>query len=490
MLLVSFIDETRVFRFDQEGDVEELDGFRGFSLTERTLVSCNVVDGKLLQVTPSGARLVDSESGTVISAMSLDIGRRINMASANADTLIYVIDGSSVFVADLRSGFKQTGERSFDNEIACLTIPPAPCRVCVIGQWTASVVSILALPTLETLAEETLAGTENVAVPRSLLLANILEGQSPTLLVAMGDGTLFTFAVDETNCLLTQKKSIVLGTQSVYLQPIPRPDGLVHVFATCDHPSLIYGSEGRIAYSTVTADKATHVTSFNAQGYPHAVVVASEEDLKLAIVDPQRATHVRTLPIGDVVRRVAHSKERQVFGVLTINLQIDKASGDEQFQCYVRIVDEVMFGLIDSFKLQETELVESIMCAELGNGDGTFSERFVVGTGFQDENRDESTKGRIIVFELSEDKRLRISSELSVRGTCKGLDMVEGKIVAALNKTVSWTQLSIFTRVKADARHRRSRYIPGSTQRNLKLSRLRVAARTANRSISEYAAIS
>lgn len=435
--MVSFIDETRVFRFDPEGDVEELDEFKGFSLSERTLVSCNVVNGRLLQVTPSGARLVDTGSGTIISEMSVPIEYKINMASANADTLIYVVSGSSVFVADLTSGFTRTGERSFDNEIACLTVPPAPCKVCVIGQWTASAVSVLALPTLETLSSETLAGAEIVAVPRSLLLANILEGQPPTLLVAMGDGTLFTFAVDETSCLLTQKKSIVLGTQSVYFQPIPRPGGLVHVFATCDHPSLIYGSEGRIAYSAVTADKATHVTSFNAQGYPNAVVVASEDDLKLAIVDPQRATHVRTLPIGDVVRRVAHSKERNVFAILTINLHIDAATGDEQFKCYIRVVDEVMFGLIDSFELQETELVESLVCAELDNGDGTFSERFVVGTGFQDENRDESTKGRIIVFELNEDKKLSMASELVVRGTCKGLDMVEGKIVAALNKTVN-----------------------------------------------------
>lgn len=443
MLLVSFIDETRIFQFDPEGDVEELEEFKGFSLSERTLVSSNAVNGRLLQVTPSGARLVDTESGTVISEMKLNAGDTINMASANADTLIYVVGGSSVFVTDLTSGFTQTGQRVFDNEIACLTVPPAPSRVCVIGQWTASAVSILALPTLETLSSETLASTESVAVPRSLLLANILEGQPPTLLVAMGDGTLFTFAVDETNCLLTQKKSIVLGTQSVYFQPIPRPEGLVHVFATCDHPSLIYGSEGRIAYSAVTADKATHVTSFNAQGYPNAVVVASEADLKLAIVDPQRTTHVRTLPIGDVVRRVAHSKERNVFALLTISLHIDKATGDEQFRCYIRVVDEVMFGLIDSFELQETELVESIVCAELDNGDGTFSERFVVGTGFQDENRDESTKGRIIVFELTEDKKLSVASELVVRGTCKGLGMVEGKIVAALNKTVSGVQLFI-----------------------------------------------
>lgn len=441
VLLVSFIDETRIFRFDSDGDVEELDHFKGFALSEKTLVSGNAVGDKLLQVTSSGARLVDMERGTVVSEMNIGMDRKISMASANEDTLIYVVDGSSVFVSNLKANFEVVGKRSFDNEIACLTIPPAPSKVCVIGQWTTSAVLVLALPTLETLSEEFLAGAESVVVPRSLLLANVLEYQPPTLLVAMGDGTLFTFVVNENDCSLSQKKSIVLGTQSVYFQPIPRPNGLVHVFATCDHPSLIYGSEGRIAYSAVTADKATHVTSFNAEGFPNAVVVASEVDLKLAIVDPQRATHVRTLPIGDVVRRVAHSVKRQVFGAVTINLQLDKTTGNEHFQCYVRVVDEVMFGLIDSFELQEAELVESIICVELDNGDGTCSERFVVGTGYQDENKDESTKGRIVVFELTNGKKLKLAAELVVRGTCKGLDMVNGKIVAALNKTVSWLQL-------------------------------------------------
>ncbi|KAI5843023.1 mono-functional DNA-alkylating methyl methanesulfonate N-term-domain-containing protein [Morchella snyderi] len=441
ILVVSFIDETRVFQFHQDDDPEELERFGGFSLGERTLIAGNVTDGKLLQVTPSGARLINTGSGEISSQLDLRGKGIINMASANEDTLIYVINGSTLFAVDLKADLKEIGTRSFSNEISCLTISIVSSTICAVGQWTTSAVSILTLPGLETLSEEILVRTENSAIPRSLLLARILQDQPPTLLVAMGDGTLFTFSVHEESYLLSQKKSIVLGTQSVYFQPIPLGNGLVNVFATCDHPSLIYGLEGRIAYSAVTADRTTHVTPFNAHGFPNSVAMATEEDLKLAVLDFTRSTHVRNLSTGDVVRRVAHLKTREVFGVLTINLYQDLTTGDEQFKCYVKVVDDITFTMIDFYELQEAELIESIMCANLSNGDETFSERFIVGTGFQEKSKDETTRGRILVFELSDDRKLKLAAELVVRGSCKGLDFVNGKIVAALNRTVemySW----------------------------------------------------
>lgn len=458
ILVVSFIDETRVFQFHSEDDPEELEHFGGFSLNERTLVAGNVVDGRLLQVTPSSARLINMGSREITSQLDLHGKGMINMAAANEDILIYVVNGSNLFAVDLKANLKEIGTRTFPNEIACLTIPMVPSTVCAVGQWTTSAVSLLTIPSLETLSEEILVRTENAAIPRSLLIARILQDQPPTLLVAMGDGTLFTFSISEENYTLSHKKSIILGTQSVYFQPIPLGGGLVNVFATCDHPSLIYGLEGRIAYSAVTADRTTHVTPFNAQGFPNSVAVATEEDLKLAVLDFTRSTHVRDLPTGDVVRRVAHSKSRNIFGVLTINLYQDMITGDEEFKCHVRVVDSITFTMIDSYELQETELIESIVCANLSNGDNTFSERFIVGTGFQEESKDETTRGRILVFELSDDRKLKLAAELSVRGSCKGLEMVDGKIVAALNRTVqiySWeSPLSLKPKIAKVASYR------------------------------------
>lgn len=432
---MSFVDETRVFLFDAEGGVEELDQFQGFSLTERTLVAANVTRGRLLQVTPTAVRLVDAEGGTVISEAFPDAGNNINIASANENTLLYAM-GSTVVLTDLSGDLRELGRREFEYEVSCVNIPESSSAVCVVGLWTSSAVLILSSPTLATMSEEILGGVDSVAIPRSLLLARVIEGGPPTLLVAMGDGTLFTFSVNENDCSLSQKKSIILGTQSMYFQTLAKRDGLVNVFATSDHPSLIYGSEGRIMYSAVTADKATHVTAFNARTFPGAVVVATEGDLKLALVDPLRTIHVQTLPIGDLVRRIAHSKEKKLFGVATIHLRTDLATGDDRFKCFFRVVDEVVFGLLDSIELNDMELVECLVCAKMGNGDGTFTDRFMVGTGYQDPTKDECEKGRIIVIEVSEEKKLKVATQLEVKGAVKGLQMVEGKLVATLNKAV------------------------------------------------------
>ena len=435
---MSFIDESRVFRFGPEGDVEELDSYGQFTLNEPVLAAANVSKGCLLQVTPSSATLIDS-SGIAVAVWQPNDQNKINHASANEDYLLLATGGNNLVLLDLNANMSEVARRLFEHEIASLSIPAAPAKVCLMGSWTTSSVSILALPMLTTILEESLGGVDGGAIPRSLFLGRILAHQSPTLLVAMGDGRLITYALNEVDYSLSQKKNIVLGVQPVYLQPIPAADGLVHVFATCDHPSLVYGTEGRIVYSAVTvrgAEKVTLVTPFNAEAFPQAVVAASEADLKITVVDPLRTTHIQTLKIGDVVRRVSHSKQHRVFGIVTIQLRVEEALGVERYPSFVRTVDDARFDIVDSYPLDDQEFVEAILCAKLEDGDGSQSEKFIVGTGFHDEGSDEPKRGRILVFELGEERRLKLACKEEVQGGCMCLEMVGGNIVAALQKTV------------------------------------------------------
>ena len=68
-----------------------------------------------------------------------------------------------------------------------------------------------------------------------------------------------------------------------------------------------------------------------------------------------------------------------------------------------------------------------------------FNEMFVVGTSLLEISGtgDDTTKGRIIVFEVNKDKKLKRLTELGVKGACRSLAMCEGKLVAGLVKTVS-----------------------------------------------------
>jgi DNA damage-binding protein 1 len=415
-----------------------------FSLDEETLTAANQPGERLLQVTPSRIKLIDAEGGTLISEITMT--SKIIAASASQGRLVCNVGGKSVTVYNVGSELEEARSRLFDHEIACLFAAPDFPDVCAVGFWTSAAVLLLSLPGLETLAQESLgSGAVAVTIPRSIMIAQILEKQPPNLLIAMGDGTLHMFSVNEkAHYALSQKKSVALGTQAFYFQAIPRSNGTVSVFAACDHPSIIYNNDGRLMYSAVTADNITHLAPFNAQGFPSSVAILADGELMISTVDTARNIHVKTLDVGDVVRRVTYSKERHIYGIVTIHSSFEVPTGEEKFSCFVRIVDDAEFAIVDSFQLRERELVEAILCAKLDNGDGTKSDKFLVGTGFQPgsaqsgEDEEPSCKeGRLLVFEFSENRKLRLATALDVQSAVKCIDMVGDKIVAALNKTVT-----------------------------------------------------
>jgi DNA damage-binding protein 1 len=407
------------------------------------LTAVNLPGGKLLQVTPSRIKIVDAEGGTLLSEST--VPSRIIVASVSQGKLVCDVGGKTVVVYNLADELQEVKSRSFEHEIACLFASPDFPDVCAVGFWASATIQLLSLPDLETSAQESLGSrTATVAIPRSITMAQVLEKQPPSLLVSMGDGTLHTFSVnDKAGYTLSHKKSIALGTQALHFETIPRSNGMASVFAAGAHPSLIYSDDSRLIYSAVTAENVTHLCSFNAEVFPSSVAILEEGELKISTIDTARNIHVKSLRIGDVVRRVSYSKEKQVYGILTINSSFEVFSGEEKFTCFVSIVDDAEFAVVDSFELRERELVETIVCAKLDNGDGTKGEKFIVGTSFQsdptksteEEGEPESKEGRILVFEFS-DKKLKLAAELKAESAVKCIDMVGDKIVAALQKTV------------------------------------------------------
>ena len=63
LLVVSLIEETRIFEFLPEGEIEEHEEYKGFSMSESTLLASNISEGRLLQVTGASILIVDSEDG-------------------------------------------------------------------------------------------------------------------------------------------------------------------------------------------------------------------------------------------------------------------------------------------------------------------------------------------------------------------------------------------------------------------------------------------
>lgn len=434
LLVVSFVAETRLFQFQADGEVEEKAEYKSFSLSEGTLLAADLSNGRLLQVTSSSARVLDSENGMVLSEWFPPNGYPITAASANDQNLMLSVKGLEAFVLDMKENLKVCARRVFEEgQIACIHVSHVSSDICIAGFWQTAAVAILKIDTLETL-QKVVVSDESVSVPRSLLLAQILPEQPPTLFVAMANGEVITFSTNLSNFSLSSKKVTVLGTQQANFRALPRSDGLSNVFATCEHPSLIYGSEGRIVYSAVTAEKASCVCSFDSEAYPGAIAIATPEDVRIALVDTERTTHVQTLLVGDTVRRLAYSPKLKAFGIGTVQRSVRHSQ--EVIRSHFKLADEVLFKELDTYALNEEELVESVIRADIREDSGELVERFIVGTAYLDDEEPDSIRGRIIVFAVTSERTLKVITELPVRGACRALGAISGNIVAALVKTV------------------------------------------------------
>jgi DNA damage-binding protein 1 len=432
-LVVTFINESRIFRFDGQGQVEELDEFAGMSLSEATLVALNLLQGRLLQVTSSRVQITDLDGGMVVSEWTPSNGQTITAASANETHVLLSLGGVNLVVLSIERGLEVETEKRFNanQQVACVALPSSSDPICFLGFWQNSAVSVCSLATLETVL--TVNVSEN-AVPRSLLLTQIFQDEAPTLFVALADGNVVTYAFNLSTHKLSGRKSIILGTREANFRALPKGNGLFNVLATCEHPSLIYASEGRLVYSAVTAEDATVVCPFNAEAYPGAVAIATPEELKIALVDTERTTHIQTLMVNETVRRIAYSSYLKSFGLGTIKRVLK--GGEEILISSFKLVDEIMFKELDTYPLNEDELVESVMRCELNDGTGSLAERFVVGTAYLDNQNAVAQRGRLLILEVTEDRRLKLVTEKSLKGGCRCLAMCGGNIVAALIKAV------------------------------------------------------
>ncbi|OJI96685.1 hypothetical protein ASPVEDRAFT_250519 [Aspergillus versicolor CBS 583.65] len=436
-LLVTFVDETRVFQFSADGEVEELESFLGLSLSENTLLAANLPGGRILQVTERRVLIADIEGGMTVYEWEPQGRLIITAASANDDTIVLVVGGELVTVIDIQSEPQVRTEKNFgaDNQISGVTVPSSPTDVCILGFPQLAKVSVLKLQDLSDIGMTSL-GPAGEAFPRSVLVARVLADNPPTLFISMADGSVITYNYNPEDHTLTGMNKLILGSEQPTFKKLPRENGLYNVFATCENPSLIYGSEGRIIYSAVNSEGASRICHFHSEAYPQSIAVATAQELKIGLVDKERTTQIQTLPIKATVRRVAYSPSEKAFGMGTIERHL--VDGEEVVKSQFVLADEILFRRLDAFEFPKDEIVESVIRAEATDGqDGEPMDRFIVGSAYlSDEGGFEPPKGHIRIFEVDNGRKLTMVKETTVKGACRALAMMGDKIVAALVKTV------------------------------------------------------
>ena len=448
-LVLSLPTESRIFTFDSGGEVEEVESFRGMKMDTNTLLAINLRNGLILQVTPASVAVLTPGPSFAVAQWKPPSSQIITAASANESHVLLSSNGCTLVALDIQQGLKEIAVQTLaeEEQVACVHVPEHIPNVGIVGFWKSGSISLLNLTNLEIIHSEDLRRKNNASIPRDIVMTQVLhpDVSGPTLFVAMEDGIVFTFTVDKSTYTLSGRKSIILGTQQAQFSILPRSDGLYNVFATCEHPSLIFGSDGRIVYSAVTAEDAICVCSFDSEAYPASIILATSEHIKISQIDTQRRTHVRTLPMGQTVRRIAYSPAERAFGIGAIKREL--VEGEEIITSSFLLVEDVLFAPVGNPVILEDgnhgiELIECLIRAELpiAYGDGKPVERFLIGTSFLDSEQgdpeDDNVKGRILVFGIDKHRTPFLVASRNLKCACRRLAIMDGKIVAALVKTV------------------------------------------------------
>ncbi|KAJ3028943.1 DNA damage-binding protein 1a [Rhizophlyctis rosea] len=428
-LVMSFVGETRFAKVDpEEGSLSPLDDDTGFVTDETTLACGNVEGGAVIQVTPTGVRLVALEGYMVLSTWEPEGGKRITQGSVNWGQVVVSLGGGEVVYFEVLGGeVKEVGRKKMPHEVSCLDISITEdgakrSNVFVCGLWEDVTVRVVRIVEGGKLEEGEVVELGGEIIPRSVIMAKIED--VTYVMAGLGDGTLYTFILNTTTGTLTDKKKVALGTQPITLSSF-RSEGRNCVFASSDRPTVVYGGGGgRVLWGGVNLKDVTHMTPFNfspASTTP-TLAFATEGVIKIGTVEATiQRLHVRKVEMGETVRR-----------------------------SWVRVLDEGSFEVLNSHRFPATETVQSIVCLSIpaAPSDSTSSsniptiEVFVVGTAYVRPTEDDPTEGRIVVFAVGEGRKLRVLSDVRVKGSVYCLEEVEGRVVAGVNGRVEvfeWT---------------------------------------------------
>lgn len=501
----------------------------------------------LLQITENEIRLLDWQ-GEILSTWS----GSITVANANEAGQIAVgLHGGMVLyfeVADRQ--IHKRHEKQMDREVSCIDIHPfahglSPAagamdtdetsskppmsHLVAVGLWDDYTVRFLTIDQcldeaividLSTIEDEekedsTVASpsrrNRNNAMARSLCMVTMdyASSSSPNsdalgsrgvnmLFVGLGDGTLVSFAIAESNgsLLCQSKKEVCLGTQRIDLIPLRAEQGGSCVLATGDRPTVVYlaGAGGasadlynpKLCYSTVNVSASeedleaigrpsstqniavtvaapfmSSLLDSGSHGSQHySLCVADEKCLRLGVIDDIQKLHVTTCRLGMSPRRIVYCAEARMFAVGCMESGVQSfVIGDERSMgnC-IRFMEDTTFEDLERIDMEPFEEILSMSYVSMKApasatpmGEGGSAERLflLVGTAYALPDEPEPTKGRVLVYSCEPSESpgsgrhvVHQVTELTTEGGVYSIcQFYGGKVLISVNTRVSVCKL-------------------------------------------------
>lgn len=432
-LLLSFVGATRLLEVDDDDALGDAPSTGALDTGAPTLAAAAAPGGRLLQATPGGVRLLAPGSRALVGdAWAPPAGARVGAAAATPDAaLVATTDGTLVLLTASDAGLTVAATATAPAEAACLDLAFYPGGalpgLALVGSWDVTA-RVLALPSLETVCEVALGGD---AVPRSAALAT-LDGTHHALL-ALGDGRLLTWSLDSATGALSSRRAVALGSRAAALAPFaagPR----AAVLAACDRPAVVHSANGKLLVSNVNEGDVTAMARFHTRSHAHALALAKPASLCVGTVDSIQRLHVRSVPLGEQPRRLAHQEATR-----TLAATIDGGGGGEGGGAAaapdaVRLFDDATFETLDRVTLDDAEVACSIASLAF---EGDETPYYVVGTAYSHPDEPEPTRGRLLVFAVTPARKLERVAERPVRGAAYCVAPFRGRVLAGVNSRVS-----------------------------------------------------
>lgn len=386
LLVLSYLSATRVLAFsrevgeDGEPSIEELTSYGGFDLGKATILA-HSYEGSAWQATSQGV------FGTHGSWNPAAAGQ-ITLAAACEDFILTAMSGGKLSLLKIINDgthIEEVAGQTLPQEVASLDLSEiithdAAHIIASVGLWNIQTVSLLSVPTLETLQE--------IDVGTSFLLRSVISctlssddedaSSASYLFVGLGDGTLVSFhyeATDE-NALpkidLSSKKTLTLGTRPIAMSRITTAANAESgarsspaIFIASDRSTIVSRIGGRVVYASVNTkvrvlaiktegdfqlivptflQDVISVTPLSTPVYTDALVLCTPDTLQIGRIDSLQKLHVRTLRLGEEApRRICHSESLKAFGVIFLKETPNRGTGEFDRHSTFKILDDTTF---------------------------------------------------------------------------------------------------------------------------------------------------
>lgn len=411
VIVAGFVDSYIVLQVLPDGEIEQID--KG----EEELIYACASNGRLILVLRHELRVC--EDGITLLSQALESATAAFFYAGD----IYVLCPRRIEVyALLEQGVSKIGSMKFNDEVSAFTVAH---DAVFVGFWNATSLWIGNLELKEVSTELLDAGL----TPHSIVLQKLSSMVQPSLLIAMNDGSLFTYSYNPSDYKLTSKKKLTLGTTPASLHVFPTRQG-PNIFAVCDRPTIIHAARNKLALSSINISSCSYFTAFRSEALQSHMIVATELGLRIGEIDDIQKLQFRSVAIGELPRRLTATSD--MICLVTMRMEVEQVTGNESQRSYLKIFHPTTFEKLDEYELQEDEMCQSICIIRIEGHD-----RIVVGTSFADSEEDECTRGRIIVFGINEiEKTLWIVTKQEVLGSVYAIKAVGTRLVAGVNSFV------------------------------------------------------